>query len=207
MHGRCAVCDAVYDASAAPIRCPSCEALVPPHPKSSPFARLGLEPAAAISDADVDNAWLRRSRLVHPDRFASKSPAERRAAAEQTVAMNDALRALKTRFDRASWCVAQAGVSEPRLPQARLVAFMEAREDAEASADARARVVDDAVREFADHNAALDAVVGELNWVSPEKTPAPVLRKVAGILAELRTTARLSADLGGPVLLPSIDRR
>ena len=121
--------------------------------------------------------------------------------------MNDALRALKTRFDRASWCLAQAGVDEPRLPQARLLAFMEAREDAEGGDDAKAAVVRSAVADFGEQSTALDALVTELDWSTPSSTSPATLRKVAATLAEMRTLARLSADLGGPVLLPSIDRR
>jgi hypothetical protein len=123
--------------------------VLPPHPAATPFARLGLPLSLHVSDAEVEAAWLQRSRQAHPDRFASRSPAERRAAAEQTAALNDARRILRTGFDRASWLVRHVGIAEPKLPQARLVWFMEVREEAEASPAGRARVVDDAVVRFA----------------------------------------------------------
>lgn len=200
---RCRACDAVTDGAAAPLRCPSCQAVLPPHPAATPFARLGLPLSVRVTDAEVESAWLARSRQAHPDRFASRPPAERRAAAEQTAALNDARRALRTAFDRAAWLVRHAGVVEPKLPQARLVWFMEAREEAESPAG-RVRVVDDAVARFAAVDVELQALLATVDAAAPD---VAVLAKVAGLLAEERTLARLAADLGGPVLLPSLDGR
>jgi molecular chaperone HscB len=200
---RCRACEAVYDGAAAPLRCPACQAVLPPHPGATPFARLGLPLSLRVTDAEVESAWLQRSRQAHPDRFAARPPAERRAAAEQTAALNDARRALKTAFDRAVWLVRHAGVVEPKLPQARLVWFMEAREEAE-SPSGRDRVVADAVARFAAVDAELQALLATVDATAPA---APTLTKVAALLAEERTLARLAADLGGPVLLPSLDGR
>lgn len=191
------------DGAAAPLRCPSCQAVLPPHPAATPFARLGLPVSVRVTDAEVESAWLARSRQAHPDRFASRPPAERRAAAEQTAALNDARRALRTAFDRAAWLVRHAGVVEPKLPQARLVWFMEAREEAESPAG-RARVVDDAVARFAAVDVELQALLATIDAAAPD---VAVLTKVAGLLAEERTLARLAADLGGPVLLAALDAR
>lgn len=177
--------------------------MLPPHPAATPFARLGLPLSVRVTDAEVESAWLARSRQAHPDRFASRPPAERRAAAEQTAALNDARRALRTAFDRAAWLVRHAGVVEPKLPQARLVWFMEAREEAESPAG-RVRVVDDAVARFAAVDVELQALLATVDAAAPD---VAVLAKVAGLLAEERTLARLAADLGGPVLLPSLDGR
>jgi len=193
----------VTDGAAAPLRCPSCQAVLPPHPAATPFARLGLPVSVRVTDAEVESAWLARSRQAHPDRFASRPPAERRAAAEQTAALNDARRALRTAFDRAAWLVRHAGVVEPKLPQARLVWFMEAREEAESPAG-RARVVDDAVARFAAVDVELQALLATIDAAAPD---VAVLTKVAGLLAEERTLARLAADLGGPVLLAALDAR
>jgi molecular chaperone HscB len=201
---RCRVCEAVCDGAAAPLRCPSCQAVLPPHPGATPFARLGLPLSLRVTDAEVESAWLQRSRQVHPDRFASRPAAERRAAAEQTAALNDARRALRTVFDRATWWVRHVGVAEPKLSQARLVWFMEAREEAEASPAGRARVVDDAVARFAVVDAELQALLATIDAAAPD---AAALAKVAALLAEERTLARLAADLDGPVLLPSLDGR
>lgn len=200
---RCRACDAPFDGERAPLRCAACEAVLPPHPRATPFAHLGLPLSLDVGDDAVERAWLSRSRLVHPDRFATRPPAERRAAAEQTAALNDARRALKTGFDRAVWLVRHRGVDEPRLPQSRLVWFMEAREEAEDAAG-RSRVLADAVARFAVVDAAIRAQTAGLD--ASAVAPEPLL-KLAGLLAEARTLARLTADLGGPVLLPSLDGR
>lgn len=211
LSARCHVCQADYDASGAPLRCPSCDALLPPHPRVSPFAQLGLPVSTSLDDAAVEQAWLKRSRLVHPDRFASRPAAERRAAAEQTIAANDAYRLLKTPFDRAVWLVRSAGVDEPRLSQARLIAFMEDREEAEASSAGRARVIAAAAARFQVSLAAVVASLAEVDWqqvsVAEPGVWRPRLVAVASHLADMRTLGRLSADLGGPTLIAGMDGR
>jgi DnaJ-domain-containing protein 1 len=206
LPARCRACQADYDASSGMLRCPGCDVLLPPHPQTSPFARLGLPQTWALDDAAVEQAWLKRCRLVHPDRFGTRPDAERRAAAEQTIAANDARRALRTAFDRAVWLVRDAGVDEPRLPQARLIAFMEAREDAEASAAGKVRVIDDAVARFAAGLVRLGELLGPVEWTDPA-AHRPALASAAALVAELRTLGRLSADLGGPALIAGMDGR
>lgn len=176
-----------------------------PHPQSSPFARLGVPVAFRQDPAALEQAWLQRSRQVHPDRFVKKPDAERRAAAEQSAAVNDAWRTLREPFSRAVWLLTSCGVVEPKLPQARLIALMQAREDAEDAAG-RVRVVDNAGREFAALFAEVEQkliAVDDGGWVVGNGA----LKGIAASLAELRTLARLSADLGGPTLIPSLDGR
>lgn len=209
---RCPSCSATFDAEAAPQACPSCQALVPPHPQATPFARLGLDRPRFVVDARVlETAWLQRSRVVHPDRAAKKTPAERRYAVEQTAALNDAWRALKVPFDRAAWLVARAGVVESKLPQAALIAFMEAREEADEGAAGKAAVVARSAARFAvlmqqveRELQVVDDVAGGYDAGSPEQ---PRLQKVAGALAEAKTLARLVDDLGGAKLIASLDGR
>jgi len=173
---------------------------LPPLPGLSPFARLGLEASVSVDDATVERAWLSRSRQVHPDRFQQRPPAERRAAAEQTAALNDAYRALKTAFGRAVVVVGLEGGREPKLPQVQLVAFMEAREEAEASSDAKAAV---AARAAAQFTAGLAALTTSLAALPTETEARRRAVTQAGLrLAELRTWGRLAQDLGGPKLLP-----
>jgi molecular chaperone HscB len=201
---RCRSCDAAYDGREAVLRCPACHAVVPPHPSATPFARLGVPVSLRLTDADIDAAWLARSRLTHPDRFAARPPAERRAAAEQTAALNDARRALATRFDRAAWLVRSVGVTEPALPHGQLVWFMEVREEAEASAEGRQRVVDDAVARFQSADRSLDTLLTSVDAAAPDRG---VVAQIASLLTLERTLARLCADLGGPVLVASLDAR
>lgn len=206
LMNRCRSCDHVFDAVDAPLRCPSCQAVTSPHPQASPFALLGT-PLAFVQDANaLEQAWLSRTRQVHPDRFAKKPDVERRAAAEQSAAINDAWRTLKEPFGRAVWLLKSRGVVEPALPQARLFALMEAREEAEESAAGKARVIGETVARFEAIFAVVQqrlAAVDALGW----STVAPAeLAPLAAQLAELRTLARLSADLGGPVLAALAER-
>jgi molecular chaperone HscB len=207
---RCPACGAAFDGADALLVCPSCSALVPPHPQATPFARLGLpQPRFVVDEKALEATWLQRSRLVHPDKAARKSPAERRFAVEQTAALNDAWRLLRVPFDRAQWLLQRAGVAEPKLPQALLVSFMEAREEAEdGGPDAKAAVVarararfDVVVADVAARLAVVDAEAGGYDRASP------ALQKVAADLAEAKTLARLVDDLGGGKLIASLDGR
>lgn len=205
LSARCRSCEAVYDATSAPLQCPACQALVAPHPQSSPFARLGVAATFAQDPKALEAAWLQRSRQVHPDRFVKNADAERRASAEQSAAVNDAWRTLRDPFSRAVWLLKSVGVVEPKLPQARLFALMQAREEAEDAAG-RVRVVDNTGREFATLFAQVQQKLTRADdggWVAGNVE----LKGIAQSLAELRTLARLSADLGGPTLIASLDGR
>ncbi len=208
----CRSCGAPFDAALAPLTCPSCKALVPPHPSASSFVRLGLDrPRFVVDEKALEASWLQRTRVVHPDRAVRKSDAERRFAVEQTAALNDAWRLVRIPFDRAALLLTTAGVPEPPLRQALLVAFIEAREEAESSPAHKAAVVADGVARFEALMAKVEAelrivddVVGGYGNPSAE---AVRLRQVGALLAEARTLARLVDDLGGPRLLPSLTVR
>ena len=89
---------------------------------TDPFSILGYDkPRFHIDAKELERAYLDRSRKVHPDRFATKSDAERRQAAQQMVALNDAYRAIQEPFDRATWLVRKAGVDAQKMDQRLLV--------------------------------------------------------------------------------------
>ncbi len=207
----CRACSARHDGADAPTVCASCGAVLPVHPAASPFARLGVKPPRfAVDDATLERAWLQRSRQVHPDRFARRADADRRAAAEQTAALNDAWRALRGAFARAVWLVRSVGVDEPRLPSAALVDLMEAREEAATSPEARADVVARSEARFAEVMARVAVELGAVDaaggWAGAA-VELPRVRRAAALLAEARTLARLVADLGGPTLIPGLEAR
>lgn len=186
---------------AAPQRCPACGAVQPPVPGASPFARLGVDPPRFdVDERELERAWLARSRAVHPDRFARKSDQERRYAAEQTVALNDAWRAIRDPWDRASWLVKSRGIDTARLDQSLLVGLMEERERAEESDTGRQAVVADNAARFRALAAALPALLVQLDDVAS-------LKRAGRVLAEMKTRARLVADLDGPRLIESLDAR
>lgn len=208
----CRACGVDNDLALGPMHCAGCGVVVEPHPQATPFARLGVgEPRFVIDDAALERAWLSRSRAVHPDRYARKTDGERRAAAQQTAALNDAWRAIRAPFDRAAWLVRSIGVDEPRLPQQALVDFMELREEAAEGDAARAAVVERCATRFREvmaraavELAAIDAASG---WTNPSPASTTHAKRAAALLAEARTLARLVADLGGERLIPSLQER
>lgn len=205
----CRVCGVAQDGAAAPTLCSACGALLPVHPQVSPFALLGIsQPRFAIDARELERAWLDRSRRVHPDRFARKSEAERRCAAEQVAALNDAKRALFQPYDRALWLVHRAGVPEAKLAQQWLVEIMELREQVEEDPAKRAPLIDDVKARFAARMVELGQTLAPLDD-RPEGYAAPSapLRRAATLLAELKTLARLVDDLGGGKLYPTLDDR
>ena len=170
--------------------------------RSAPFDALGLPVRYAIDDKELERAWLTRSRAVHPDRFAGKPDAERRKAAEQTAALNDAYRAIKDPFDRAVWLVtrADARVDVAKLDQPLLMALMEARERADESAEEKARVVAESAARF-------QALAGSLAALLADLDDGAALERAGRALAEMKTLARLVDDLGGARLISTLDAR
>ena len=166
----------------------------------TPFEVLGLPMQFDIDARNLERAWLDRSRAVHPDRFAGKPDKERREAAQQTVALNDAYAAIKDPFDRAVWLVTNAGEKLAGLDQPLLVEMMELRERAEESATEKAAVVAECSARFAALRASLD---GQLKVLDDTVS----IKRAARSLAEMKTLARLVADLGGAALISGLDRR
>ncbi len=97
-------------AAAEALLCPDCDALQPPDPEASHFAVLGLKIAFAQEADEVTAAHRARQRKVHPDRFASKTPRERRFSLEHATALNDAVRILKDPQRRAEYLLQLRGV-------------------------------------------------------------------------------------------------
>lgn len=205
----CRSCGAHCDGAPAPMLCPSCGAVLPVHPRTTPFALLGMaRPRFAVAPSDLERAWLDRSRRVHPDRFAGKSEAERRCAAEQIAALNDAKRAIFEPFDRALWLVSSAGVASARLDQALLAEMMELREGVEAEPASRERVVAEVSARVRARLTELTTTLAPLDLADDGyATPSPALRRAAALLAEMKTLARLVADLGGGKLIGALDDR
>lgn len=172
--------------------------LEPPNPRATPFDVLGLPMKFELDAKEIDRAWLTKSRVFHPDRFVGKPDRERRLAAEHTIAINDAKRAIADPFDRAQWLVTRAGVVEAKLEQRLLVALMEARERAdEGEKDA---VLHESVARYRELASSLVALFANLE-------DRAALEKAARALAEMKTLARLVADLGGPRLIATLDAR
>lgn len=61
----------------------------------NPFAVLGVDPTA--TDSEIRDAYLRRSKELHPDRFANASDADRASATRAMQELNAAYEELRAR--------------------------------------------------------------------------------------------------------------
>ena len=196
----CATPVALLEGDASALTCAACGVVLQPDPQATPFARLGLPLRFDVEDQQLERAWLLRSSKVHPDRFVKKTDRERRFAVEQTAALNDAKRAIQDLFDRASWLVRHGGIVDGPLDQRLLMSLMEARERAEESASDKQAVVDESVARYRVLASSLAPLL-----ISVDDKPS--LAKAARALAEMKTLARLVADLRGPHLIATLDGR
>jgi molecular chaperone HscB len=111
------------------------------------FGLLGLPARFDIDAAALDQAYLERSREVHPDRFATAPAAERVAVLQKSMQLNEAYQTLKKPVPRAEYLLARAGTGigdHEKVDVAFLGEVLELREEL---ADARrANRLDDVAR-------------------------------------------------------------
>jgi molecular chaperone HscB len=99
---------------------------------SDPFTTLGVPRRFSLDLRELEQRFRDLSRALHPDKHAQASPAERRVAAEKSVAVNDAFRILKNPQTRAAALLAASGrtVEEhTRADPALLAEILELREE------------------------------------------------------------------------------
>ncbi|MGF1641611.1 MAG: Fe-S protein assembly co-chaperone HscB [Rhodospirillales bacterium] len=84
--------------------CPICGAVQPPG-RADHFARLALAVGFDIDVATLDRRYFDGQRLLHPDRFATRSPRERALSQRQAVCLNEAYETLKDPLRRADYLV------------------------------------------------------------------------------------------------------
>jgi molecular chaperone HscB len=133
------------------------------------FEVLDLPQTFFLAPEEVEQRFKDLNRKLHPDRFAQKTPRERRLSLEWTTAVNDAYRTLKDPLRRATYCVKLHGLdvekeSGPsamgRLPPEFLEEVLEQREALE---EAKAKHDLTKVRELAAANTKrADSVLAEL---------------------------------------------
>ena len=103
------------------------------------FKILGLPERFALEDAAIEENWRKTIALVHPDRFADKTPAERRVAEQWAGRINEAKDALLDPVSRASLLIKAAGVdvgaeTDTKMPAEFLLEQIEWREEHAAAA-------------------------------------------------------------------------
>jgi molecular chaperone HscB len=116
------------------------------------FQLFDLPVGFAIDLNDLAKRYRALQSAVHPDRFANASAADKRAAMERTVLINDAYKSLKDSVQRAMYLLSLGGINgldekNTQMPADFLMEQMEKREAIEAAND---------------DGAALDAMVSEL---------------------------------------------
>lgn len=107
------------------------------------FALFELPQGFALDSSALEARWRQMAARVHPDRFATATPAERRVAMQWASTINEGYRVLKSPLLRARYLCEQAGFdlqteSNTRMDGAFLMRQMEWREaldDARASGD------------------------------------------------------------------------
>lgn len=97
--------------------CIRCGKIQPPC-ESTYFAVFGLGERLELDLEDLEARYYERSRLVHPDRFMTKSPQERDHAAEQTERLNRAYRTLREPWARTRYLLELHGhsIAQGKLP-------------------------------------------------------------------------------------------
>jgi molecular chaperone HscB len=74
------------------------------------FEIFSLPPHLTLDTAALEKSFYALSRKLHPDRFASKSPAEQQAALAESSRLNDAYRTLKDPIARTEYLLSLEGV-------------------------------------------------------------------------------------------------
>ncbi|MFH1804010.1 MAG: Fe-S protein assembly co-chaperone HscB [Pseudomonadota bacterium] len=144
-HKVCWSCKGPVDAVA--LFCDTCNAIQPPG-QVDHFARFGVTPGFVIDLDAIEARYIALQQVLHPDRFATKSPREQALSQQQATSLNDAFETLKNPVSRAEYLLRMAGhapeggeghtVNDPEL-------LMEALEMREALSDATDRGAIDAM--------------------------------------------------------------
>jgi molecular chaperone HscB len=106
-----------------------------------PFETLGIPRSFDVDLAAVERTHRDLSRALHPDRFVSAAPSERRAALSKAAEVNEAFRIVRDPIRRAEALFRLAGVpvGEDKEPKADPDFLMEVLEQREALAEAKAK--------------------------------------------------------------------
>ena len=114
------------------------------------FAIFSLPPHLTLDTAALEKSFYALSRKLHPDRFASRPPAEQQAALAASSELNDAYRTLKDPIARTEYLLKLEGIELEEQSKA-------ATEAARATGTAKKQVVpEDLLEEAFELNMALE---------------------------------------------------
>jgi len=171
--------------------------VVPVAASISPYALLELgQPLFALDEETLEDAWLQRSRRVHPDRFVERSAKEKRFAVEQMAAANQAFSLLSDPVSRGEWWLEMLCLPTQAMPaEDFLMEMMEAREEAVSSPTKRQAHLKKAQKDFDQGVSALTEIFYRAQ--SAQKEDANQALADAPLkLTELRYYRRLIEQLG-----------
>ncbi|HJU50269.1 MAG TPA: Fe-S protein assembly co-chaperone HscB [Pseudogulbenkiania sp.] len=167
--------------------------------KQDHFSLFGLPRQFALDAGQLDSAWRTVAAQVHPDRFASASDAEKRAALMMATHANEAYRTLKSPLARARYLLQLAGVdtqedTNTSMPVDFLMAQMEWREaigDAKDDRDVEAleKLAQELRRDAADLQQHLGAALDD----------AGDLDGAAVLVRKLRFLEKLEQEIGDAI--------
>jgi molecular chaperone HscB len=113
--------------------CPTCNIIQPPNPTQSYFGVFALKPGFNVDHNQIESLYRDLQQQFHPDRFATKSPTERRYSMEHVTKLNEALRTMGDPLSLALYLLqlfghsVESGSNHPSDP-AFLMEVMELRE-------------------------------------------------------------------------------
>lgn len=89
---------------------------------TDPFELLGVSARFDLDKSEIEARQRDLSKVLHPDRFATSSAVERRAALNKAMAVNEAVRTLKNPVSRGTALLARAlgQTAAGELPEARV---------------------------------------------------------------------------------------
>jgi len=140
-----------------------------------PFETLGLPRRYGVDLRSAEKAHRELSRTLHPDKYASGTPTERRDALTKAADVNEAWRIVRDPIRRAEALFSLAGipVGETNEPKPSPDLLMEVLEKREALADAKA----------------------EKDWMKAFELMMEMSKRMDGIEAELAKASSFDASL------------
>lgn len=170
---------------ATPVACSGCGALLPVPAGTDHYALLGLPRIYPIDAAKLERAYLKSSRLVHPDYFGSKPKEEQVTAMRHTALLNDAYQTLSEPVRRAEYLLRLLGgksaSADKHTPPCFLSEMLELREESDdpgLPADRKAELMRDV-------SGRIQALLAELPPLFERALAQPAQR--AGVLSALRS--------------------
>ena len=171
---------------------------------TSHYERLGLPRRFSIKAAELERAYLARSRAVHPDYHLAGSTGDLAASLQLSAELNEAYNTLRDPFARAEYLLKLEGgptaSEQKQMPSAFLSEMLEARERIE---EARAGCPDDAAILAAEFDKRYEGLLGEVGALfdrlgqlkADDPARGTVLGQIRGLLNATKYVRGLIRDL------------